>query len=378
MKIQRFILCGLGVLLLGSRVAASDLTGQWAGLAPDGLVFPSGSGKCNADVLLDLTESGSSLSGSFRAIAQITTGGCVTQNLSTRELATGQTFPSQLTGTTGVGTLSFNIIIANFINGVPVSFSAVVASGANNADRLTTTGTLTPRRTWFDTNHNNVPDCNLLMPTANGECGAWQNTVATSISLVATLGPQVIDGVTFDGNVTASTGQNLICLNGSITGNVTVRGGGLVLNHCAVGGDLQISGGGTFALGPSASIDGNLVVQSIPSGSTANQVCDTTVTNDVHFQNNGTPVQIGSTVAACPGNTVGGNLDVHNNTAVTAIDNNVVGGNLTDNNNTAATQIFNNVITGNLQCSGNVAQPLNSITGGGNTAKKKQGQCAAF
>ena len=378
MKIQQLIFCGAAVLLLGNRVSADDLTGQWAGLAPDGLVFPSGSGKCNADLLLDLAENGGVLSGTVRAVGQIVTAGCVTQNLSSRELVTNQILPSQLTGTVGVGTLSFRIIIASFLNGVPNNFSAVVASGTFTADRLTTTGTLIPRRTWNDANHNNVPDCNLLMPTANAECGAWQNALgATPITLVATAGPTLIDGVTFNGNATVLTGQNLICLDGSITGNVTVRGGGLLLNNCAVGGDVQISGG-TFSVGPSTSIDGNLVVQNIPSGSTANQVCDTTVTNDLQIHDNGTTVQIGSTVAACRGNTIGNNLDVHNNTAVTAIYNNGVGNDLKVNNNSGAPQIFNNVITGNLQCSGNVAQPMNSITGGGNTAKKKQGQCAAF
>jgi hypothetical protein len=35
--------------------------------------------------------------------------------------------------------------------------------------------------------------------------------------------------------------------------------------------------------------------------------------------------------------------------------------------------VFNNAVKGILQCSGNTA-----ITGGGNTAAQKQGQCAAF
>jgi hypothetical protein len=278
-----------------------------------------------------------------------------------------------------VGTLSFNIIMATFHNGVPASFSAVVASGTFTADRLTTTGTFIPRRAWNDVNGNHVPDCNLLNPKANGECGTLSNATTTPITLTAPSGPVLVDGGIFTGDVTVSTGHNFICLSASITGNVTVQGGGLVLNNCAVGGNVQISGGGTFSLGPSTSIHGNMVVQQNPSGSTANQVCDTTVSNDLQFHDNGTTVQIGSTVAACLGNTIGNNLDVHNNTAVTAIDDNMVGGNLTDNNNnTAATQIFNNIITGNLQCSGNVAQPMNSITGGGNTAKQKQGQCASF
>src|SRR5258708_31398008 len=102
MKIQRFILCGLGVLLLGSRATATDLTGQWAGLAPDGLVFPSGSGKCNADLLLDLAENGGVLSGTIRVVAQIVTDGCLTQNYFSREVTTNQILPTRLTGTVGV------------------------------------------------------------------------------------------------------------------------------------------------------------------------------------------------------------------------------------------------------------------------------------
>jgi hypothetical protein len=42
--------------------------------------------------------------------------------------------------------------------------------------------------------------------------------------------------------------------------------------------------------------------------------------------------------------------------------------------NTAATQVFGNKVSNTLQCQSNTA----SITGGGNTAKQKQGQCAAF
>ena len=378
MKIQQLIFCGAAVLLLGNRVSADDLTGQWAGLAPDGLVFPSGSGKCNADVLLDLTNSGGVLSGSFRAIVQITTDGCLTQNYLSREVTTNQILPARVTGTVGVGTLSLNILMADFRNGVPLSLSAVVASGTFTADRLTTTGILMPRRTWNDANHNNVPDCDLLKPTANGECGAWSIAPpATPMTLVATFGPELIEGTTFVDSVTLSTGQNLICLDGSITGDVKADGGSLVLHNCAVDGNVQMSGSGTFLLG-STSIQGNVVVKNIPAGSAVNKVCDTTVRKALTFQGNGTTVQIGSTVAACPGNTIGGSVDVSGNTAITAIFNNVVGGDMQVDDNTAATQIFNNTITGKLECSGNVAQPMNSITGGGNTAKQKQGQCAAF
>jgi hypothetical protein len=46
---------------------------------------------------------------------------------------------------------------------------------------------------------------------------------------------------------------------------------------------------------------------------------------------------------------------------------------LLDHNNSGATQVFSNSVGNSLQCQANSA-----ITGGGNTAKTKQGQCAGF
>jgi hypothetical protein len=115
-----------------------------------------------------------------------------------------------------------------------------------------------------------------------------------------------------------------------------------------------------------------LTIQGLPAISgTTNQVCGARVKGSLVLQNSGTAVQIGS--PGCAGNIVGGDLQVHNNTAATTIDNDNVGGNLTDQSNTAASQVFNNTVTKNLQCGGNTA-----ITGGGNTASSKQGQCASF
>jgi hypothetical protein len=194
-----------------------------------------------------------------------------------------------------------------------------------------------------------------------------------------------------NGNLTISNGQSYTFVNGQITGNVTMTGGTLVLDNTAIGGnlqmsggnlsmssgssvgsDLQISGGGTFSIGPQVTIGGNLTIQSLPAiAGTTNQVCGASVKGSLVLQNSGTAVQIGS--SGCAGNIVGGNLQVHNNTAATTIDNNTVGGNLTDQNNTGATQVFSNSITHSLQCGGNTA-----ITGGGNTAGSKQGQCLSF
>lgn len=114
----------------------------------------------------------------------------------------------------------------------------------------------------------------------------------------------------------------------------------------------------------------------------------------LQFQNNGTAVLIGAVApASCVGNTIGGNLTiqnntapggavgntvgnnltVQNNTAATIVNGNTVTGNLQDQNNTAPTQVFTNVVGNDLQC-----QQDSSITGGGNTARQKQGQCITF
>ena len=178
---------------------------------------------------------------------------------------------------------------------------------------------------------------------------------------------------TFKGDITISKGQNCTFMGGGVTGNVTVKGGNLVLNNAAIGGNFQVNGGGTFSLGSSTTIKGNLQVQNIPAGAAQNQVCATSIGGDLQFQNNGTAVEIGSSGFSCPGNVIGGNLQVQNNTAATVMYGNTVAGNLQDQNNTASTQVFHNAVTHNLQCQNNT-----SITGGGNTAAQKQGQCASF
>jgi microsomal dipeptidase-like Zn-dependent dipeptidase len=74
---------------------------------------------------------------------------------------------------------------------------------------------------------------------------------------------------------------------------------------------------------------------------------------------------------------VDGNLTVQGNTSTVLLSANTVSGNLQVQDNTDAaknaTQVLNNQVGKNLLCSGNA-----SITGQGNTAKSKQGQCATF
>jgi cytoskeletal protein CcmA (bactofilin family) len=176
---------------------------------------------------------------------------------------------------------------------------------------------------------------------------------------------------TFNGNITVSPGQNCTFISGGVSGNVTENGGNLTLTNSKVGGNVTVNSG-TFTIGPGSTVDGNVTIQNVPTSSGQNKICGTKVDGNLTFQNSGTAVLIGDP-AACAGNIISGNLTDQNNTAATTLDGNTVSGNLDDHNNTAATMVFTNKIGGNLTCQLNT-----SITGGGNTAASKQGQCATF
>ena len=125
------------------------------------------------------------------------------------------------------------------------------------------------------------------------------------------------------------------------------------LKRLIVWNDLN-QGSAAFSLGPRTTINGNLVVQNVASGSSLNQICGAHVDGNMDVSQNATPFQLGSALPdSCPGNFVGGNLAVDYNTAAAAV--------------------FNNYVTKNLECGSNT-----SITGGGNTARSKQDQCAGF
>jgi hypothetical protein len=197
---------------------------------------------------------------------------------------------------------------------------------------------------------------------------------------------------TFQGNLTVTNGQTCMFVSGGASGNITETGGNLVLSGGSVGGNVTVTGG-TFSIGPSTTIKSNLVVQSIPKSSATNQVCGTTISGSLQFQSNGTAVLIGSGTSSCAGNvikgslqvtsnsaaitidanTISNSLQVQSNTGATTMDGNTVGGSLQDQSNTGPTQLVSNNIAGVLQCQSNT-----TITGSGNTAASKTGQCAKF
>ena len=176
-------------------------------------------------------------------------------------------------------------------------------------------------------------------------------------------------GGTFNGDVTVSTGQSCVFIDGTITGTVHQHGGNLVLAGGLIGTNVQINGG-AFSIGPLTTINGNLQAQGLP-GSAFSQVCDSIVHGDLRVNDNVTPVQIGSiSPSSCAGNVVRGHLQVNNNHGWSSIVANTVGGNLQHNDNTGASQVIGNAVKKTLQCQNNRA-----IKHGLNTAQRIQGQC---
>ena len=178
---------------------------------------------------------------------------------------------------------------------------------------------------------------------------------------------------TFNGNVTVSAGQECIFLNGGrITGNVMIVGGTFALNSASVGGNVMVTGGGTYTLGPAATVGGSLLIQNMPADSVNNSVCGTTIYGNVELDKDGTAVQLGSTPPLfCAGNTIGGNFEVVDNTNSALMFDNSVGGNMLVLDNTGPVDVVGNTIRGNLLCQGNT----NLLIGSGNTASRKTGQC---
>jgi YVTN family beta-propeller protein len=176
---------------------------------------------------------------------------------------------------------------------------------------------------------------------------------------------------TFKGSITVSSGQNCQFVSGGqITGNIAVTGGNVGLNGASVGGSVNITGG-AFSL-TTATIGGNLELTNIPAGNTNNSICGTQVTGNMKFDQNGVSVQIGSnSPMTCAGNNIGGNMEALANMASTLIFNNTVTKNLTASNNTGPLDVVGNNVGATLTCQGNT----NLVMGGGNTAKKKSGQC---
>lgn len=178
----------------------------------------------------------------------------------------------------------------------------------------------------------------------------------------------------FAGTVTVTAGQDCVFSSGAtIEGNIQVEGGTLELSGATVKGNVQVQGGGTVSILPSTFIKGNLQIQDLPAGTAPSEICGASIDGNLQYQNNAVAVAIG-TASGCAGDTIDGNLQADGNSTSVVISGDTVTGNLQVQDNTgSSTQVSGNVVGKNLQCENNT-----SVTGGGNSAEKKQGQCASL
>jgi len=196
-------------------------------------------------------------------------------------------------------------------------------------------------------------DGNFYGTTAFG--GTYNDGTAYNLSTLPPAG-NACNGVysgNFVGNLYISSGQSCEFTDGAtIFGNVYEAGGSLTLTNATVLGNVEIQGG-TYSLGPTLTIASKLEVENVPAGSTQNTICGLNVFGSLYYDGNASPAEIGSSSGSCPGNSIGGDLEV--------------------NSNSALVQVFENSIHDALICSGNT-----SLTGGGNSTRQKQGQCSSF
>jgi hypothetical protein len=302
---------------------------------------------------------------------------------------TAQVQDSAMNGNQSV--VNYTVVVPPAISGVS---SATFAVGTANSVAFSATGYPTPTFTKsgalpsgvsFVDNQNGtatlagtatVSGIYPMTITAQNGAGspatlAFTLTVVASVPASGTKCNGVYRG-TFNGNIVITAGQTCIFVGGGVTGSVTETGGSFALRNAVVGGNFLVSGG-SFSIGPPATIKGNFTMQATPRSSLQNQLCGAAIGGNLTVLLNSSPVALGFGTSTCPGNTVAGNVTVSGNLASTAIFNNTVGGSLVDTGNLQPTQVFSNRIKGLLSCSANFA-----ISGGGNSATKKTGQCATF
>ena len=142
-------------------------------------------------------------------------------------------------------------------------------------------------------------------------------------------------------------------VGGGVRGQVTVLGGDFTLSGASVTGRVMITGPSEFSISADSEIGGVLSINNVGSEVSSNALCGSRVTDNLLVYDNAAPIEIGSPQTSCPGNVMG-QLGVIMN-------------------NTGPIRVYNNKIAKTLNCTGNL-----SITGRGNSAQVKEGQCIPF
>ena len=86
----------------------------------------------------------------------------------------------------GTGKTAVKVNVSRYLQGQPLG----VAESVNPVNTLVTNTS----RSWNDANHNFVPDCNLVNPAVNGECGAMANSLFGQTGAGAVADPNLIHG----------------------------------------------------------------------------------------------------------------------------------------------------------------------------------------
>lgn len=209
---------------------------------------------------------------------------------------------------------------------------------------------------------------------------------STSAVVTETVNPTSCITTATGGNLTVKSGQD-VCIRstGSVSGNVTVSGGGrLDILGGTVGGGVTVSSGGALNV-QTGHVGGNVNA----TGATWVTVCGLKLSGNLSASSSTGFVLVGDDgddgAPSCGGNTVSGNITLSNNTAGVEVGADTVNGGVSVSGTagsplgpeaTESPEIEGNKISGTLSCTGNSPNPIddglpNSVSG------TRSGQCSA-
>jgi hypothetical protein len=97
---------------------------------------------------------------------------------------------------TGKGKTSIRVNLGKYLQGANNQQNYTISNPAMDGrnGRIGPNFQTTVNRTWNDANGNFIPDCNLMNPAANGECGPWSSTGFGSTAGETQIDPAVLKG----------------------------------------------------------------------------------------------------------------------------------------------------------------------------------------